>query len=149
MKKYLLAALLTTCSLTALASTSCPKGQDQLLIASQKICGTVVASKEATSAAVTLSITMNAGPHSPLYEMHKHKFPGIFKDYVKSLKSSTIPAGVAHAIDTVNFTNAKENNALYAGKTYTCGTPSISGVKNGDIKHAMLTLPSCVVATPA
>jgi hypothetical protein len=142
MKKYLLSVLLSAIPFTAFAA--CKAGQQPLLIAGENICGTVASS----SSNGEISITMPAGPGSELYLLHQNKLnklsPGIFKNYVDSLKKDEIPAGVSHAIRSIKF--ASGSLPQHANKTFSCATPHIIEAPKGDISKATLSIPNCVAA---
>ena len=140
MKKYLLSILLSTLTFSAFAV--CKVGQQPLLIAGENICGTVAS----TSSNGEILITMPAGPGSELYLLHQNKLnklsPGIFKNYVDSLKKDEIPSGVSHAIRSIKF--APSSLPQYANKTFSCAAPHIIETSKGDISRATLSIPSCV-----
>ena len=142
MKKYLLSIILSTLPFTAFAA--CPGTEQPLIIAGQNVCGTISpASKKGE-----ISISMPAGPGSPMYLMHENKLnklsPGIFTKYVDNLKKDEIPSGVSHAIRVVKF--APDSIPQYANKTFNCATPHIIEVPKGDIAKASLSIPNCVVS---
>ena len=142
MKKYLLSMLLSTLPFTAFAA--CPGTEQPLIIAGQNVCGTVTPSSKKGE----VSISMPAGPGSPMYLMHENKLnklsPGIFTKYVDNLKKDEIPSGVSHAIRVVKF--APDSIPQYANKTFNCATPHIIEVPKGDIAKASLSIPNCVVS---
>ncbi len=142
MNKYLLGAVCFTLSWNVFAA--CQGQQQPLIVAGENICGSVIQSK----APGEISISMPAGPNSPLYLLHKNKLeklsPGIFKEYVDNLKKDQIPAGVAHAISTIKF--SADSLPQYANKTYNCGAPHIIETPKGNIAKAILAIPNCVMA---
>jgi hypothetical protein len=142
MKKYLIGALLSTFSFGAFAAC---QGTDQpLIIASENICGAI----SAPSTKGEIAIRMPAGPGSELYLLHQNKLnklsPGIFKNYVDSLKKDEIPSGVSHAIRAIKF--APTSLPQYANKTFSCATPHIIEAPKGNIDKAVLLIPNCVAA---
>jgi len=142
MKKYLLSIILSTLPFTAFAA--CPGTEQPLIIAGQNVCGIISpASKKGE-----ISISMPAGPGSPMYLMHENKLnklsPGIFTKYVDNLKKDEIPSGVSHAIRVVKF--APDSIPQYANKTFNCATPHIIEVPKGDIAKASLSIPNCAVS---
>lgn len=143
MKKYVLSILLSSLPFAAFAN--CQGNQQPLVIAGQNICGTVTS----TPTKGEISISMAADPGSALYKMHHNKLnklsPGIFKEYVDSLKKDEIPSGVSHAIQTIKF--SPNSLPQYANKTFNCGTPHIIETPKGDISKATLLIPGCVAAT--
>ena len=143
MKKYLLSTLL--CSLPFTAFAACKGAEQPLIIAGQNVCGIVTQAVTKSE----ISISMPAGPGSPMYLMHENKLnklsPGIYQKYVDNLKKDEIPSGVSHAIRVVKF--APDSLPQYANKTYNCATPHIIEVPKGDIAKATLSIPNCVVAT--
>lgn len=142
MKKYLLSMLLST--LPFIAFAACPGTEQPLIIAGQNVCGTVTPSSKKGE----VSISMPAGPGSPMYLMHENKLnklsPGIFTKYVDNLKKDEIPSGVSHAIRVVKF--APDSLPQYANKTFNCATPHIIEVPKGDIAKASLSIPNCAVS---
>jgi hypothetical protein len=142
MKKYLLSILLSTLPLASFAA--CQGAQQPLVIAGENICGTIAS----TSPKGEISISMPAGPGSELYLLHQNKLnklsPGIFKNYVDSLKKDEIPSGVSHAIRSIKF--SPSSLPQYANKTFSCATPRIIETPKGDISKAVLSIPNCVVA---
>jgi hypothetical protein len=142
MKKYLLSVLLST--LPFAAFSACQGSQQPLIIAGQNICGAITPSTTKGE----ISISLPAGPDSPLYLMHENKLnklsPGIFQKYVDNLKKDEIPSGVSHAIRVVKF--APDSLPQYANKTFNCAAPHIIEVPKGEISKATLSIPSCIVA---
>ena len=143
MKKYLLSVLLS--SLPLISFAACQGAQQPLIIAGENICGTITS----TSTKGEITISMPAGPGSPMYLLHQNKLnklsPGIFKSYVDNLKKDEIPSGVSHAISSVKF--SPNSLPQYANKTYSCVTPHIIETPKGDISKATLSIPNCVVTT--
>lgn len=142
MKKYLLSTILSFLPFAAFAT--CQGTQQPLVIAGENICGSITPA----STKGEISISMPAGPGSELYLLHQNKLnklsPGIFKNYVDSLKKDEIPLGVSHAIRSIKF--APNSLSQYANKTFSCATPNIMETSKGDISKATLVIPGCVAA---
>lgn len=140
MKKYLIGGLLSALSCGAFAA--CQGTQQQMMIAGEKICGTV----SNTSKKGEISISMPAGPGSELDLLHQNILnklsPGVFKNYIGSLKKDEIPSGVSHAIRSIKF--SANSLPQYANKSFSCATPSIIETPKGNIDSAILLIPSCV-----
>jgi hypothetical protein len=143
MKKYLLIAILPTLSFATHAA--CQGNEQPLIIAGQNVCGIVTAAVTKSE----ISISMPAGPGSPMYLMHENKLnklsPGIFHKYVDNLKKDEIPSGVSHAIRSVKF--GPDALPQYANKSFNCNTPHIIELPKGDISKAILSIPNCAIAT--